>query len=555
MPAVLAENMRAVPARRVVVIAVTLAAVGGVLLYALLRGDAPVPAVVDEVRRAETERTHTAPATSPPTLADIASAARDFQRNAALYELLATSDVAGVQALLAQARTLPASLHRYDVSRVLYLRFVSLDPVAAANHLLDNTAKPSWVSAVFRSWAHKDFDAAVAYASELGPLARQAAAEAILELDVPAAQRQAAVALLRSPKALANALLWEGRLFAGRDVAQAWRLAAGIPTANWKERRRLLGEVAAAWARTDPLAAMAAIEALDHAGDREKVQPIALRAWADADPHGAVDWLLAREAHKRPQELVAAAMESLAAQDPDAAMNVLTTMPEPARGQALTATLTAMAGADVDKSLAAWEALDARERTQVSMRHFASALTQAAPDRAMSCLLDLPDDARAMASPVVMTFAHATDRDLVLRRIGAIENAALQHEVAQQIVFEEVERDPLAAWRWAISLPAVSEWSVASAVFDKWYRVDAQAALDALSEVRGGVRDRVLEEAVAARVTFDPDQAETLFAAMDSSSSKARVASALVRYFTETNPNPEKAEKYREFVGSADAQQ
>ena len=159
-----------------------------------------------------------------------------------------------------------------------------------------------------------------------------------------------------------------------------------------------------------------------------------------------------------------------------------------------------------------------------------------------------------MASPVVMTFARATDRDLVLRRIGAIENAALQHEVARVIVFKEVERDPLAAWRWAVSLPAVSEWSVASAVFDKWYRVDAQAALDALSEVRGGVRDRVLEEAVAARVTFDTDQAETLFAAMDSLSSRARVAPALVRYFTETNPNPKKAEKYREFVGSADSQ-
>ena len=43
-------------------------------------------------------------------------------------------------------------------------------------------------------------------------------------------------------------------------------------------------------------------------------------------------------------------------------------------------------------------------------------------------------------------------------------------------------------------------------------------------------------------------------AAMDSSFSKARVAPALVRYFTETNPNPEKAKMYGKFVGSADAQ-
>lgn len=539
------------PVRWIVVVAVALAAAAGVaLMYALQRPDAPTPANAVEARFPEAESSHTAAATSPPTLADIASTARDLHRNAALYDLLADSDVARVRALLAEAQTLPASTHRYDLSRVLYLRFVSLDPVAAANHLLDNTAKPSWVSAVFRSWAHKDFDAALAYASELGPLARQAAAEAILELDVSAAQREAAVALLQSPDALANVLLWEGRLYEGRDVAEAWRRAEGIPQANWKERRRILGEVAAAWARADPLAAMAAVEALDPVS-REKVQPIALRAWADADPHGAVDWLLGREAHKRPQELVAAAMESLAAQDPDAAINVLTTMPEPTRGQALSATLTAMASVDADKSLAVYEALDAREKAQVSMRHFASSLAQAAPGRAMSWLLDLPDNARKMALPFVVTLAHLADRELVLRRIGAMENPALQHRAVREIVGAEVERDPLAAWRWATSLTAVPDRSVASAVFDEWHHVDAAAALNALSEVRQSVRDRVLEEAVLERVTVHPAQAERLFAAMDSPSSKARVAPALVRYFTDTNPNPTKAEMYQQFIAKA----
>ena len=78
---------------------------------------------------------------------------------------------------------------------------------------------------------------------------------------------------------------------------------------------------------------------------------------------------------------------------------------------------------------------------------------------------------------------------------------------------------------------------------------------DAVGDPDGhGRRDRVLEEAVAARVTFYPDQAKTLFPAMESSSSKARVAPALVRYFTETNPNPEKAKMYGKFVGSADVQ-
>ena len=537
----------------VVLIAVTLAAAGAVVWYALQRPDAPAPAP-DAPPAEETEPTRTAAAPAPATLTDIAAMPRDFRRNAALYDLLATADVARVKALLVEARTLPAAMHRYDISRVFYLRFVSLDPVAAADHLLANVSKPSWVNAVFRSWAHKDFDAAVAYAAKLGPLARQAAAEAILELDVSTAQRDAAIALMRTPQALANALLWEGRLHAGQDVADAWRRAGAIPRANWKERRRLLGEIAAEWGRTDPLAAMAAIEALNSV-DREKVQPIALQAWADVDPYAAVDWLLARESHQRPQELVAAAMSSLADQDPDAAINALTTMPEPTRGQALSATLTAMAGADADKALAAYEALNRRERAQVSMRYFATALAEAAPARAMSWILEMPEDERGIGLSLVMILAHKADRDLVLRRIGATEDPALQHTLARQIAFGEVERDPRAAWRWANSLPAVAERSVVGRVFDRWHRVDAAAALDALSELRGDARDRVLEEAVASRVILDTDEAETLFAAIGSSASKARVAPALVRYFTKINPYAKKADMYREFVEeSADVQ-
>ena len=120
--------------------------------------------------------------TSPPrpSLADIALEPMDFRRNAALYELLVAADTPRIRALLAEVSTLPASLHRYDISRVIYLRFVSLDPAAAANHLLDGIAKPSWVRAVYRAWAHMDYAAAVAHAATLGPLARQTAAQAHL---------------------------------------------------------------------------------------------------------------------------------------------------------------------------------------------------------------------------------------------------------------------------------------------------------------------------------------------------------------------------------------
>ena len=536
------------PTRWLVAIVLTLTAIGAVLWYSFAMPGASAPEPPATHTEVEAERADT-PATPPtPTLAEIAADARDFHRNNALYELLAGADAARLQALLAEAPTLPAALHRYDISRVLYLRFVSLDPASAVEHLLANTAKPSWVNAVFRAWAHKDFDAAVAHAATLGPLARHAAAEAILELDISHAQREAAAALMYTPAALANAVLWEGRLFEGRDLAEAWRLAEAIPKSNWKERRRLLREMAEAWARTDPFVAMAAIEALD-AITREKTQPHALRAWAEVDPHAAMDWVLAREPHKRPQELVAAAMESLAAEDTDAAMTTLATMPEPARGQALSAVLSTLVDVAPDESIALYQSLAAHEKAQVSMRDLAYPLGRAAPDQALSWALDLPDDVRGTGLMLVAWGAHDADRESLLRKIGAMDDPALQHRVANQIVGSEVDRDPLTAWRWATSLAPISSGSAASAVFRRWHDRDPEAALDALTDTpRGEVRDRVLEEAVRSRVTFHPAQAEALFEHIDSAPAKARAARSLVHYYTNVNSNAEKAEQYGKFA-------
>ncbi len=539
------------PTRWIVAIALTLTIVGAVLWYLLAGRDTSAPEPPVTHTELETERAETPAPPAMPTLADIAAEARDFHRNNALYELLADADADRVQALLAEAPTLPAALHRYDISRVLYLRFVSLDPPVAVDHLLANTAKPSWVNAVFRAWAHVDFDAAVAHAATLGPLARHAAAEAILELDISHAQREAAAALMRTPAALANALLWEGWLFEGRDLAEAWRLAEAIPTSNWKERRRLLREAAEAWVYTDPFLAMAAIEALDTI-TREKTQPHALRAWAEVDPHAAVDWVLAREPHKRPPELVVAAMESLAAEDTDAALTTLATMPEPARGQALSAVLSTLADVAPGESIALYQSLAAHEKAQVSMRdlgNLAHQLGRAAPDKALSWALGLPDDVRGTGLALVAWGAHDADRERLLRKIGAMEDPEIQHKVANHVVGSEVERNPRDAWRWATSLAPIASGSAASAVFRQWHDRDPEAALDALTDTPPGeVRDRVLEEAVSARVTFHPAQAEALFEHIDSASAKARAARHLVNYYTDVNPNSEKAKQYGKFA-------
>ena len=68
-------------------------------------------------------------APAPPTLAEIAELADDFERNHALYELVAGSGRAQVEDLLELTFDLPPSLHRHDIVRVLYVRFAAIDPV------------------------------------------------------------------------------------------------------------------------------------------------------------------------------------------------------------------------------------------------------------------------------------------------------------------------------------------------------------------------------------------------------------------------------------------
>ena len=79
------------------------------------------------------------------SLADIAMVADDFERNAGLYDLIADASAARIEGLLGEVPTLPSTPHRYDVARVLYIRFAALDPQAAVDHVIEADGRPSWI--------------------------------------------------------------------------------------------------------------------------------------------------------------------------------------------------------------------------------------------------------------------------------------------------------------------------------------------------------------------------------------------------------------------------
>ena len=118
-------------------------------------------------------------------LVAIAGIENGFDRNGALYAVIADADRERIERWLAELGALPETPYRDDISRVLYVRFASLDPAEAVDHALQTRASPAGVSAVFRAWAHVDLEAAVVRAVELPTGVRPDAVRALLQLDLP----------------------------------------------------------------------------------------------------------------------------------------------------------------------------------------------------------------------------------------------------------------------------------------------------------------------------------------------------------------------------------
>ena len=202
-------------------------------------------------------------APTPPTLAEVAALADDFERNKALYELVAGSGRAQVEDLLDQTFDLPPSLHRHDVVRVLYVRFASIDPAAALEHLLGSHRQPrSSLTAVFRVWAHADLDEAVRRAASLDQPDKGEVARTFFDMDMPAWQRQDIAEQLDAETTLAQVLAREE--LASGTPEQAW--ANALASAPGPQRQRQLSVAIEAWAAKDPEAALRA--ASEIAGDR-----------------------------------------------------------------------------------------------------------------------------------------------------------------------------------------------------------------------------------------------------------------------------------------------
>ena len=453
-----------------------------------------------------------------------------FERNAALYRVVADADRQRIEALLAAVAAMPRGPQRDDVARVLYVRFVSLQPGPAVAHALRNYAKPQVLEAVFRAWAHVDLEAAVERASNLSMVMRQDAARAILDLDLTSSERTSiAERLAIRPNFVEIEQVAPPRAAEPHDLALA-RIAA---IDDGRARHREIVSVSAAWASEDAAGALTAI--LEWSGDKDLKGVWLSRvmdAWSEADPRAAVDWLLTREPADV-ASLTGPAFGALAKVNLAEAESLVAALPEgTARFEAqLSVFAVVLDEYHLDRAVAAFRELDSRSQQRVALG-LGRRLAREDPESALAWAMELDEPVRANTLSFLVGSIQKLDAELAKRFVEGIDNTATRIHAAEGLFHQGLHQgaEPSEALRWVATLGTEAETApLVARVFVVWSARDGPAATAAVLEYPpGAVRDRLLVAMMSYRLRiFDTDAAERLLNAIDSPTEKAAAAARL----------------------------
>ena len=458
-------------------------------------------------------------------LAEIMAIPNRFERKAALYRFVADADRQRIEALLAALGAESGSPQKDDAARVLYVRFASLEPGAAAAHALGNYAKPQILEVVFRAWAHVDLEAAVARASNLSMVMKEDAARAILGLDLSASERASIAERLGTRENLVE-IEQAPPPRAAEPYDQALARIAAIE--DVRARYREIISVSATWAAEDPAGAMAAILGWD--GDKDLKGfwlGRAMGAWSDADPRAAVDWLLTRDL-EAVASLVGPAFAALAKTDLAEAESLVEALPEgPARLEAQLAVFAVMLEeGELDLALAAFDEMDLPNRRRYALG-VGRRLAREDPEWAVAWTMELDEPIRSNTLGFVLADIQESDPELARQLTAEVDDISLRMRAA---LVPAIRAEPSDALRWVTTLGSAAETApLVARVFAVWSARDSPAAMEAVMEYPSGmVRDRALVAMVSSRLRLlDTDTAERLINAIDSPAERAKAAAEL----------------------------
>ena len=498
-----------------------------------------------------------------PSLTEIAGIAVDSHRNDALYDLVADADTTRVREMLAELATLDPAPHRPDLARVLYIRFAAIDPEAAVDHVIKRAYRSSWLTAVFRAWAHADLDAVVARAQTLKGHAKELATRAILELELPERRREAIAFRLDAKDTLAS-IRADEELRGETDFTVAWQKALSFTDDT--ERQRRLEEIVAAWAEEEPEVAMAAAtdlarQALDDAHYLSPgllLQNRVIEIWASADTEAAIAWITNQESGRTRQSTTTTLIMAVVEENLGDAISALDRLPKDLVGIAQRGLVLSLGGRDVNAddldTLVDWYAYLEPESQTFLAPFLSQTMVLRDRERAFDWAVSLGGDAQRQAVGNVTWRIGLNDPDLAKRLVETIDDEALQRIAAVGIIGEQVRNDPRAALEWAESLTRETvRLELVRVVFQQWSNADPDEAVREVLRLRHtSIRDdaafhvasKLVREEYTRSEGSRVDLSERLFDAIRAADVRRRLAEVLHGYYTATEPDQDKAKYY-----------
>lgn len=329
------------------------------------------------------------------TLKDILSLRTNFERQVALYGLLANANETRLLEHLKESKGIESSEFRNLTERVVFQRLAVLNPQRAFDevNMLPVNRHEDLISTIFEELSLADLDEAKSYASQLDPVLKQAALRGILK----STHKHADNTLLDIARQLDHETLAENFLAqavafsAHEDPAAAWSQIVFDGKPNMSQTEFLIN-VATEWLFQDGIAVVDQIsESLKVEVVRDTVITAALHQIAQHDPRAAL--LEATKLTSKSRELVLRTIaEVWATIDPETALANIETM-ESGKTLALLQESVIAAWA-IDDPTGLLEVLSTVPEHLQGLAKEKALLTiaQVSSEQAVSYLVDLEDD-------------------------------------------------------------------------------------------------------------------------------------------------------------------
>ena len=482
------------------------------------------------------ERTSTSPiipvedGSPAASLAQIRGNPSEFDRNAALYDLLEGADVHMLERLLDEAGNLPNT--ERSVSAIIYSRFVDLAPRDALNHLLADGGQLLALPYALSSWARQDLDEALSFVETLTEPQRTRMAQHVMTATSGlSGDQQDGIAKRFSIK---NHLVrFRASARVGTDPAGAWRTASAME--RGEDRTQTLWTVAWVWFGEDPQAALTAVESVADKSQRESWRSSLMNRWIAEDPRAAMDWTLALPISDQRTSLLARIAEAIAKDAPAEMLAFAQGLGDTkARRAVARKVLAVWSKTEPASVLAALEDIADREVVRIGEQYAFDNWVESDPRAAYGwALSQRPSESRSS----LLTQALA-----VLAQSGRQEALALAADLEGEVRIDAIERivqdwsteDPRGAAAWLDGSPYMTP--NLHQLVSNYAELDPLEALDWLQTQPADVQRSLVSVVTREVAESSPEAAWGLITHIDDEAAKRSAAYSVVSEWIDHDP-------------------